>query len=260
MRIDRRLAGLAALTAVTLGTAACGNAEAGTTADAALPTPTPTATLRAAVPDASTPAFAFAAKGGCSASFTGVFDAANKAVQTSITQPIPQTSAALTMTFLAIGEDKPFIRIAFEPAVLGTRMGIPKTWLALDPDKIKNFAKSPLNHDGKTDPLGMGDLIENSSNVAQEGSKFTGTVDLTALDKGESAISSATLKKLGDEAKTVPFEAEIDGSSGKLTSLKIRIPSGKACTLTYAEYGGVKSLAAPKAKKANAIVYKMINS
>lgn len=256
MRLNRRLAGLTALAAMTLGTAACGNADAATTPPAA---PTPAQTLLDAVPDEATPAFAFATKGGCVVSFTGVLDAPGKALQTTVTRKIPQVGS-LTMTFLAFGEDEPYARITTKPASVATRLGVPKKWLALNPARVAKFDDSPLSYAGEIDPLGMGGLIEHSSDVVRDGSAFTGTVDLTKIDEDESVITSANLERLGDKAKAVPFEAVIDEKSGNLTSLKIKVPAGKACTLTYEKFGEVKSLSAPKAKKAPAAVYAMLNS
>ena len=278
MRINRSLAGLAALTAVTLSTAACGNADtepstapasAGTSAQSTSSQSTsgqstsgrttPDETLLAAVPDEADPAFAFSTQGGCIVSFTGIFDAPGEAIQTSITQQVPD-AGKLSMTFLAIGKDKPFARIATEPASLATRMGVPKSWMSLDPAKIDGFEDSPLHYDGRMDPLGMGTLIRNASDIVQEGAGYTGSIDLTAIAKDEAVIAPATLKKLGDDAKAVPFEAAVDATSGNLTTLKIRIPARKACTLTYDQYGEVKSLTPPKATKATAGVYAMLNS
>ncbi|MFC7530600.1 hypothetical protein [Actinoplanes sp. GCM10030250] len=242
---------------MTSGAAACGNAEAGTTATS--PAPTPAETLLDAVPDEAAPAFAFATTGGCVLPFTGVFDAPGKAVKTSITQKIPRVGS-IAMTFLAIGEDRPFARITTKPASLATRMGVPKTWMALDPAKIADLGDSPLSYDGKIDPLGMGELIQQASGVVREGARYTGTVDLTKIEEDESVIASAALTKLGDKAEAVPFEAVVDEASGNLTTLKLKIPSGKACTLTYDRFGEVKSLSAPTAKKAPAGVYALLNS
>jgi hypothetical protein len=254
VRTPRRVAGLAAVTVLALGAAACGIAEAGT----GRAPPTLADTLVAAVPDKSTPAFAFASQ-GCALSFSGVFDAPGNVIQGTVIQKFPESKASLAISIIAIGTDKPFGRYVFKPASLNRETGIPRTWVALNPAKIPNFQNSPYIYNGKIDPLGMGDVIRKASNLSRDGAGFTGTVDLGAFERPEAVISSTARAKLGDKAKTVPIEGVVDEASGRLTRLTFKIPSGKTCSLTYSKFGKVKKPSAPKAKKAPAAVYRLLN-
>jgi hypothetical protein len=256
VRINR-LAGLAALAAVTLGTGACTNAEAGTTPAAP---PTPAEVLLGSVPGATEPAYAFATKGDCRVALTGVHDAPNRAAKTSIVQKIPQ-AGTLTVSLLIFGENKPYARFALDPSSLQARLGLPKGWIALDPAKVTNLEADDMNFDKHPiDPLGMSNLIRAASGVAQEGSTYTGTVDLTKIDKKSLPVATKMLTKLGDKAKAVPFTAEVDEATGHLSTFKINTPAGKACTLTYSGYGKTGALSQPNAKKATNQVYALLNS
>ena len=65
---------------------------------------------------------------------------------------------------------------------------------------------------------------------------------------------------LGDKAKAVPFEAAVDEATGTVTSWKIKVPSAKACVLTYDSFGKTKKLTVPKAAKAPSAVYTWLDS
>ncbi|MEU4619309.1 hypothetical protein AB0G04_04910 [Actinoplanes sp. NPDC023801] len=260
MRTPRRVAGLATVTVLALGAAACGTAEAGIGGAAA---PTPAQNLVAAAPDATTPAFAFTAKGGCVATFSGIIDAASETAQ--VTTIVKTPHGTVTMSFLAFGTDGSYARITSKPASLLTRAGIPRSWVRMNPAKLAGAQDGLVTFTERSlDPMGVGALATVASGVVQSGAgqagaKFTGTVDLTRIVEDESPIASATLSELGEKAKTVPFEAVVD-NAGNLTTMKIMPPSAKACTMTYGKYGKARTPSAPKAKKAPDVVYTMLNS
>jgi hypothetical protein len=255
VRINRRAAGLAAVAVLSLGATACGTAEAGTTAAP----PTVADTLLAAVPGTSAPAYTYAMKGGCTLQVTGVMDAPGSATQLKVTQKIPDLDATMTRTYLALGADDPYLRFAFEPSSLHGRTGVPKGWLALRPAKLPDIADGPFRYDGKVDPLGMGDMIRKASDLALDGTAFTGVVNLNSFEKIAAIIPAKTLGKLGDKATSVPIEGTLDKATGNLATLTIKVPSAKACTLSYSGYGKTKSLSAPKATKAPDVVYSLLD-
>ncbi|MEU4162359.1 hypothetical protein [Actinoplanes sp. NPDC026670] len=257
MRLYRRVAGLAAVTALSLGAAACGIAEAAVDAAAAA---TPVGKLVAAAPDEATPAFAFATKGACVGTISGVVDPAAKAARASTTATVPRVGS-VTMSYLLIGEDKSFFSIAFKPASLHAANGVPKGWHKVDPAKVGEASRQMLVYGPKIlDPLGVGGLASVASNVSQDGTKFTGTVDMTRIPQDERILPVTTMTKLGDRAKAVPFEAIVDEATGTTTSFKLSPPDAKSCTATYDKFGAVKKVSAPKAKKATATLYRLLGA
>jgi hypothetical protein len=252
VRNHRRVAGLATVTVLALGAAACGTAEAGT-AQAA---PTAAGKLIAAAPDATTPAFAFTAKGGCVAQFSGTVDPANEIGANNVSVKTPD--GTVTMSFLTFGTKASYARITSKPASLLTGSGIPRSWVKLNPDKIDSADEGLVVFNRHSiDPMAVGRLASTASGVAQDGSRFTGTLDLTRYGDDTSVVGS--LAGSGDQAKAVPFEATVD-EAGNLSTLTIKVPSAKACTISYHKYGKVKKPSAPKAKKAPAAVYRVLNS
>ncbi|GIE34272.1 hypothetical protein Ait01nite_073170 [Actinoplanes italicus] len=252
MRNHRRVAGLATVTVLALGAAACGTAEAGTSQ---VP-PSAADNLAAAVPDATTPAFSYTAKGGCMAQFSGMVDPATKTRQVESTMKTPH--GTLTMSFKTVSSGTTYARITSKPASLFTRAGIPRDWMKLDPAKFDDPDNDMVSFDeDDLDPMGVGRLVGVASGVVQDGAKFTGTLDLTRYGKGSSAIAADTVTELGAQAQAIPFEAAVD-EAGNVSTMTIKVPSAKACTITY-RYGKVKKPSAPKAKKAPAAVYRMLN-
>jgi hypothetical protein len=257
LRLYRRVAGLAAVTALSLGAAACGIAEAAVDAAAAVDA---TAKLLAAVPGESAPSFAYATKGGCVKSFSGVTDAPAKAAKMVVTDKIPHVGSA-TVTYLVIGADKSFLNLVYKPAKLHAESGIPKGWLTVDQSRLGDESKKFLVYNkGYLDPLGVSGLVPVTSGVIQDGARFTGTLDLTRTEKGNRIIADDTVSRLGEQAKSVPFEAVVDEGTGIVTSWTIKTPGAVACTITYDKFGATNKLSAPKAKKAPAVLYRLLNS
>ncbi|BEL08096.1 hypothetical protein Q0Z83_062870 [Actinoplanes sichuanensis] len=257
MRLYRRVAGLATVTALSLGAAACGVAEAAIDAAAAA---TPAGKLLAAAPDQATPAFAFATKGDCSGSISGVVDPAAKAARASATAKVPGVGA-VTMSYLLIGEDKSFFSIAFKPASLHAANGVPKGWHKVDPAKVGEESREMLVYSPEIlDPLGVGGLASVASGVVQDGAKYTGTIDMTRIEQAKRILPATTMTKLGDRAKAVPFEAIVDEATGTTTSFTLSPPDAKSCTAVYDKFGAVKKVSAPKAKKATAALYRLLGA
>ena len=268
MKINRGLAGLATLTAATLTLTGCGSDDESTPATprAAATAASPAEQLVDSVPDKTVPAYGFEASGACAVPISGVLDAPGNTIRTTITQKIPEAGGSVTMTFLAIGTDKPYVKIALKPASLARRMGVPKGWTAVDPAKISDFGSSPLSYDGETDPLATASLFEAASGVTGAGGKFTGKLDLTKVTGADALVDEKTVTALGAKATSVPFEAVVDATSGGLAAVKVKLPKagkvkGGTCTLAYQGYGDTPAPAAPaKARKTPATVYDMLNS
>ncbi|MEU8658764.1 hypothetical protein [Actinoplanes philippinensis] len=100
------------------------------------------------------------------------------------------------------------------------------------------------------DPLGVALPASVASGVTQDGLAIAGALDLTRIPADQLVISGATVKKLGDQAKAVPFTAVVDEATGTVTKLKISVLCAKACHFTSEKFGTAKMPAAPKAPSA----------
>ncbi|WP_229071190.1 hypothetical protein [Actinoplanes sp. DH11] len=266
MNITRGLAGLTALAAIALtgctDEPAFVDNTAGAEAAAAV-----ARELAATVPGAAVGAYRYSSGGACPA-ITGVLDAPDGAISSTVTERITENGGTMTLTYLAIGDDKPYVKVAFTPPSLAALKALPKTWIAVDPKKVEDFAGSPLRYGGETDPLGTTALIGAATGVTRAGAgRYTGTADLTKVAGAVPVLDPAQITALGDLAKAVPFEATVDAASGHLTTLTVKMPrsgevSNGTCTLTYDGYGDTKKLAEPaagKRAKATTAVYALLN-
>ncbi|MBL7260426.1 hypothetical protein [Paractinoplanes lichenicola] len=261
----KRLAGITVLVVLTT-TAGCGlvgraAGPAGTTA----PPATPREQLLQAVPDEKTPAFAFDVKGGVTP-ISGVLDAPRETFRVQVVHTEPDAGFSMTMYALTVRE-KAWMKILFKPAKVPGLPEVPRKWLVVDPAKVKDPEVAPSGYDGDTDPGYAASVLRAAAAVARAGDgHYTGTTDLTASTEAE-IVTDARLKALGPKAKTVPFEADVDGD-GRLTSLLVKIPAaGKAKAETYhvryTGFGATKTPVAPTAAeqmKATPVVYDLLNS
>jgi hypothetical protein len=263
-----RLARLGAALAVSAATVAgCGGLSTTPQADPkSSPSPkAPKDVLLAAVPDEKTGPYHITVK-NVDGTLTGMVDAARKTVSVGTLAKEPDAGFTLDMKFLII-DQKCWVKIKFIPSTIPGLPRLPQKWMLLDPSKIKDKANSPLAYGDESDPGYTHEVLENAVQVKQTATgKFSGITDLT-LTGVEDIVDDATLKALGDKAKTVPFTAAVD-AKGRLTRLAVQIPAaGKTKAHTYAAaYDGYDSTVTPTApaageqQKAVPAVYDMFNS
>jgi hypothetical protein len=256
---------IAALSLTLVAVSGCGPTKK--TAGGQSPTvsvATPRDALLKAVPDTKVGAYRFDIKGG-ETPMSGVLDAPKKTVQIKIVQKEPDIGLTLTMTSLII-DKKGWMKIAFTPANLPGLPKLPKKWVLLDPDKIKDQDNSPLQYGDETDPGYVSLLVHGSSDLKETSpGHYAGTTDLTQSTKAE-IVDAKTLTALGEKAKAVPFTAVID-AEGRLSSAVVKIPAAgktKASTyqVTYSGYGDTATPPAPAAGEqtpATASVYALLN-
>lgn len=269
MNIRRvRPAGLGVLLAVCVTAAGgCGGADAGSEP---MESPSraplgPWHTLFEALPDASTGSFRFTVRGGTQP-MAGVLDAARHSYRFGVSEHDPSLGFTLSMNFLVV-EKQSWIKIKFTGAEGLTGLPkLPRKWMLIDPDKIEEKEDAPLEYAGETDPGEAGAILRAIVEVEQTGAgQFVGTTDLTRQNEAE-IVDAATLKALGARAKSVPFEATLDGQ-GRLTSVVVKIPAAggaKATTyeVTYSDFGTAPSPSVPAAdqqQEATAAAYEMVN-
>lgn len=135
----------------------------------------------------------------------------------------------------------------------------------VDTAKLKS-ADALLMSDYK-DPTGAQGLTRSVVTAEKTGDRmYRGTMDLTQAGS-VAALSTEDLKAYADRAKSMPFEATLDGN-GRLTSLKLMIPAGgdvKADTFayTYTDFGAAVTATKPAADQvleASPTVYELLNS
>jgi hypothetical protein len=261
-----RLAGLAALLALSAAAGGCGVADAVQDAAPASAKPlAPRDALLESLPDASTGSFRFTIEGG-DAPTAGEIDAGKQSYRVGFRYREPDAGFTMLTDFLVV-EQQSWIKISFKDTEGLTGLPkLPRKWMLIDPAKIED-KDVPLGYDNETDPGEAGAVLRASADVKQTGAgRFAGITDLT--QQGDAAIvDAARLKALGEQAKAVPFEATVDGQ-GRLTSAVVKIPAaGKAKAsrykITYADYGTTATPAAPAAdeqQKATKDAYELLNS
>jgi hypothetical protein len=231
---------------------------------ASAPAATPRDALLAAVPAASVGAYHFTIKGGTQP-MTGVLDAPHKTLRIQVRQHDADAGFSLSMTFLVV-DKRSWTKISFEPADTPGLPKVPKTWMLLDPGKVKDPENSPLEYGDEADPGSITAIVQAADGVKEVTPRhYAGTTDLTrSTDAG--IVEERTLSALGERAKAVPFEAVVDGQ-GHVTSAVVKIPAAgkvKASTysVTYDGYGTTATPGVPAAgeqQKAVDVVYQMLN-
>jgi hypothetical protein len=255
----RRLAGITAL--LTLSLTGCGVAT--DVAESVTPPPQPRDVLLKAVPDEKVAAYQFDVKGSVTP-MSGVLDATKHAVEVRFVESEPGVGFTMHMSFRMIGQ-KAWTKISFTPASIPGLPRLPRKWMLLDGSKIKDteFLKTTE----QTDPGYAADLVDAAAGIQETSpGHFTGTTDLTRSTEAD-IVDEETLTALGDQAKTVPFEAVI-GADGHLAALTVQIPAAgktkaKTYAVSYTGFGKTASPAAPAAgeqQKAVPVVYELLNS
>jgi hypothetical protein len=250
------LAGIAAL--LTLSLTGCDVAT-----DVAEPVapPEPRDVLLKAVPDEKVAAYQFDVQGSVMP-MSGVLDATKDAVEVRFVQSEPDVGFTMHMSFRMVGEQA-WTKISFTPAGIPGLPKLPKKWMRLDGSKIKDAEFLKITEE--TDPGYTENLVEAAAGLKETTpGHFSGTTDLTRTTEAD-IVDKKTLTALGEQAKTVPFEAVV-GADGHLASLTVQIPAAgqsKARTyaVSYTGFGKTATPAAPAAgeqQKATSVIYEML--
>lgn len=160
---------------------------------------------------------------------------------------------------LLITPDQSYVRIT--PVTSGK-------WTKIDRNRIDADKRKDLEQVG--DPAGAAGLfagIVTAEKVAD--GQYRGTVDLTKSVGVEDSVlvDSDHYKGLADAAKSVPFEATVDGKN-RLTSVKLTLPKGgnekeRVAEITYSDLGTKPKIDIPPADQvtpAPDTVYAIFNS
>jgi hypothetical protein len=258
--VTQRLAATGALLIGVAGLSACGVTE---TVQETVEEVSATTTLINGVPTTKSPVFHYTVKGGVTP-FSGVVDAPSKAITSDFVQEIEEGGFTLTMSFLVV-EKQAWAKIAFKGAPAGSGLPkLPKKWMALESGKLSAGSSEDLTYSGESDPGFVSTLIESAAGLKETGKGvYTGTADLTKAGEAE-IVDDATLKALGEQAKTVPLEVTLD-AEGRISRAVVKIPAAgktKASTyeVVYDRYGTATPVKAPTdVVAAPAAAYELLN-
>ncbi|MFD0517817.1 hypothetical protein [Paractinoplanes durhamensis] len=194
---------------------------------------------------------------------TGVSDLPNKAVDVTLLQHEEEVGFTMRMDLRFVA-GKAWVKFKFTPANLAGLPKLPNKWMLVDESKLSD--KTFMETAEESDPGDTQLLVESAAGLKETSpGHYSGTTDLTK-DTEESILDAATLKALGEKAKTVPFAAVVD-SAGHLTSAVVKIPAAgktkaQTYTVTYSGFGKTASPIAPAAgdqQKAPAAAYELLN-
>lgn len=261
----RTLAVAAALTAAAL-MGGCGPDSATPVASASPSKLSPKDALLASIPTEKSGSFHFTLKadGGTG---DGVIDPATKALSLN-TEFKGDASAPFSMSMaIRVIDTKAWVRMKITGMDNVPGFGdIPDKWLLIDQTKIKDAKGSKLAFDGP-DVAGAAELFKLIVDVKETGEgKYAGTVDLSTVGDESELFLSEEIKALGDQAKSVPFEATLD-SAGRLSSLTINMPAvggtpASTTAVTFDSYGSAAAITEPAAAEVQAAptsVYDILN-
>lgn len=256
MKTIKLLAALA-VCGLAAGCGVAGGTPAGSGATATTP-PTPRERLLDSVPDDDTAGFTFTVVGeGTDGS--GAVDPAGKRIKLTTRYTDAKLGFGMDMAFLVVDRDS-WVKITFSHTEGLTGLPkLPRKWLHLDPAKVKDNKDNPLLGYSTADPAGAAALFGAITSVRAEGDRYRGTLDLTQAAEAD-IVDADKLRSLGEKAKSVPFEATVDGQ-GRLTSLRLDIPGDKY-QVTYRGYGTTPKIEAPaagQAQEAPASAYDLLN-
>jgi hypothetical protein len=120
----------------------------------------------------------------------------------------------------------------------------------LDAAKAKDAKNLDAFKDG-ADPADAAGLFEGLADVQKTGEgSYSGTFDITSV-KDSVAADEDMLKALGDQAKAIPFTAELD-AEGRLSELVMSVPAAgetkaQDIKVTYGDYGTATAVQKPPA-------------
>jgi len=266
-----RLAGLAAALTAAVTLAGCGAGATGLSSTSASPhgaAPSPTDSrtplqiLESSIPDEKSLVYHFSVK-GADLPMTGVIDSTRKTAVVEFSYHNASPSFTTSMTVLLTAK-KSWGKITFTPALAGLPR-MPKQWMLVDPQKVKDKT-SPFLNAPESDPGLTNEVFDSASHVKQTGAgHFSGTTDLSLTN--DDILAAEQLKALGSKAHALSFTATVDGQ-GRLTSAAVKVPAAgkfKAGTyqVTYDGYGHTRTPSLPAAAdqtKATAAFYDFVNS
>jgi hypothetical protein len=206
-------------------------AVAGCTPGTPAPKPAPTGLVKLVAAFATTSyKFKVTANDG---SYSGGVDP----VKDTLTSTITVSSPGMSMSVDTMGDSGTYVtRIGGSP--LPGMDG--KTWYRVDAAKMSEAGA--LGISSTKDPTGIRPLVAAVTEAQQTGDAWKGTVDLTHVAHW-GPISPETTEQLGDAAKSVPFEATVDGQ-GRLTKMTVQLP-GNAVTALYTDFGSAVPVTMP---------------
>jgi len=126
---------------------------------------------------------------------------------------------------------------------------LPKKWLHIGTDALGADNKLWKTLD---DPTGASGYTNSAVDVQKvDDAHFKGTIDATKNPNGDGALQKSALEQMGDAAKAIPFEAELD-DKGRLSKVTMDMPKGGAqpadtMQITFSDYGTSVSIKAPAA-------------
>jgi hypothetical protein len=175
--------------------------------------------------------------------FNGAADPAAKAMKMSLAAS--GQGISMNVELLVVSPDL-YVKISGLP-LPGLDTG---KWLHLDSSKITSMDSLGLGD--PSDPTSTQQLAKMLVTVEKTGDHaYKGTLDLT---KGSAlGVGKGDLGKLGDKAKSVPFEATTD-DQGRLTSLKITVPAigsekETVVSITFSDFGAPVNATKPAASE-----------
>ena len=252
-------AALVVAASLPLATAAC----AKTAGTATLARTSPRATLIASVQEIQETSFRFKINGAGTTASGSVDVPADSAVLKA-NYLDEQSDTKFTMDVLVIGKDS-YLKLDFGDARI-PGFPPPDKWQHLDQAKIKDADSLELDVSEDPDPGGAKDIFAAIVTAENAGDRrYEGTVDISATDAG--LLDDEVVGRLGNAAKTVPFEATLDGER-RLVNLKLRIPAApkvkaQVWEITYSDYGAAPKLRKPRAgnvQEAPSQIYELLNS
>ncbi|WP_213452491.1 hypothetical protein [Rhizomonospora bruguierae] len=265
MRIRRfTTAGIGLLAAAAFGLAGCegsgapsGAASPSATASSAAD-PAAAAELATAVNKLGSESFSFTTVSGDQDNVSGTLDpvagVGRVTVKVASATPSPGISADLEMRLV----DKDMYLMLGQ----GVLPGVGGGWLHLDGARLPNGNQFGLRPGGK-DPAGTARVLQTATDVRRGHTGiYTGTLDLSRLDRTDGALGTQVLDQLGDGADRVPFQATLD-DQGRLTELKLTLTAqtgGRDFVTRYSDYGAPVDVSRPDGDvtEAPAAVYTLL--
>ncbi|HET6213303.1 MAG TPA: hypothetical protein VFE14_10570 [Micromonosporaceae bacterium] len=260
------IAGLAAVAALALATAACGTKSNDTGKPAPSPTPAaPKDVLAASIKELGKSSYTFTFKASEFAG-QGAVDPAAQSARIELHSADPAAEVQAKVEFVLIGAET-YVKLDFGNAPIPNLPPKDK-FLRVDRSKLKKPDEFAPDLTKQAEVTEVNSVVNSIVSVEKAtGATYRGTVDLTKVGNDNILVDEDVVGKLADAAKAVPFEATLD-DKGRLIKLAISIPAAgtvKAQTweTTYADFGSVAKVEKPPAAQtidAPATVYDIFNS
>jgi hypothetical protein len=258
------LIGLAVLAFAGLSVTACATPKTGPAPAATQSSPTPPPpkeALLASLKTLSRTSSDLTLRQGAG-SGTAKVDPVAKTATVSMSQVIQGTTIKLDLLWI-----DPDVWLKLDLGAAGNRhLGIkPTKWMKIDRSKVTSDVAFPIDLKSNSDVLDTPDLLTGLVDVKRgDLTHYSGTIDQSRT-AGVLALSEEDTKKLGDNAKSTPFTAVLDGQ-GRLVNLKIDTTAADptlTTELTVNSYGSAVTIAKPADSDVvptPADVYTLVNS